>query len=371
MTIDSKRPNALFLYLGRIDFSFDGGVQKKIKAQIEALKHNGFAEVYSIIGDPADNYIIGDETISKNMRLRELRKEREFALKVTRFIRDNNISFIYCRYNYANDIITGLIFQNLEKTGIKRVMEIPTYPYMGEVRGFPISKIQDMVCGFWIGMNLDKIVTFSKTKRIFNCPTIEISNGIDLHRIPVSARTPHNEFNFLAVSHFNARHGLDRFINGLAAYYRIHNDAKVNLLIASADDNDTIINAKRQVEKLGLSHNVHFLGFVGGKDLDRLFDICDMAVGSLARHREGISTLRTLKNTEYAARGVAFTYSESNPDFDNQPYVIRVPADETPIDIERLIKFKQDLDISPDEIRASVQNLSWDNQMARVLRSLS
>ncbi|MEG2480028.1 MAG: hypothetical protein RSA50_07120, partial [Mucinivorans sp.] len=43
---------------------------------------------------------------------------------------------------------------------------------------------------------------------------------------------------------------------------------------------------------------------------DDLFEQADIAIGSLARHRSGITTIKTLKNREYAARGIPFIYSE-------------------------------------------------------------
>mgnify|MGYP000644641746 CR=1 FL=1 len=42
-----------------------------------------------------------------------------------------------------------------------------------------------------------------------------------------------------------------------------------------------------------------------------MFEQADFAIGSLGRHRSGITHIKTLKNREYAARGLAFTYSET------------------------------------------------------------
>ena len=94
-------------------------------------------------------------------------------------------------------------------------------------------------------------------------------------------------------------------------------------------------------------------------------------MGSLGRHRSGISSIKTLKNREYAARGLAFFYSEEDEDFDNAPYVFKVPADESPIDVKALSEFLSALDMSPEQIRASVQHLSWTEQMGKVLRTVS
>ena len=58
-----------------------------------------------------------------------------------------------------------------------------------------------------------------------------------------------------------------------------------------------------------------------GKELDELFDLADFAIGSLARHRSHIDKIKTLKNREYAARGIPFIYSETDEDFDRMPSI--------------------------------------------------
>ena len=104
-----------------------------------------------------------------------------------------------------------------------------------------------------------------------------------------------------------------------------------------------------------------------GEELDKLFNMCDFGVGSLGRHRVGIQKIKTLKNREYAARGIPFTYSETDSDFDDRPYVLKMPADESPVDIQKIIHFHQNLSISAAEIRHSIKDLSWEHQMKHVI----
>ena len=83
-----------------------------------------------------------------------------------------------------------------------------------------------------------------------------------------------------------------------------------------------------------------------GEELDEVFDECDFGIGSLGRHRVGIDDIKTLKNREYAARGIPFVYSETDTDFDRQSYVLKVPADESFIKIEDIIRFYQNISLS-------------------------
>jgi len=95
-----------------------------------------------------------------------------------------------------------------------------------------------------------------------------------------------------------------------------------------------------------------------------------MGIGSLGRHRVGINKIKTLKNREYAARGIPFIYSEIDSDFDQMPYVLKVPANETTIDINSIVKFYKKISITPMEIRSSIIDLSWEHQMKIVLNNI-
>ena len=105
-----------------------------------------------------------------------------------------------------------------------------------------------------------------------------------------------------------------------------------------------------------------------GKDLDACFEEADFAIGSLGRHRCGITHIKTLKNREYAARGIPFVYSETDDDFEHQPYILKAAPDDSPLDIEKVIRFYQSLKTTPLQIRMSIeQSLSWKAQMQIVI----
>lgn len=111
-------------------------------------------------------------------------------------------------------------------------------------------------------------------------------------------------------------------------------------------------------------------GSLYGPDLDLLFDRSDIGIGSLGRHRSNITYIKTLKNREYAARGIPFVYSEIDDDFEKMPYIMKVPANESPVDINKIIHFFIHLEDEPEQIYESVQHLSWKNQMQKVLDSI-
>lgn len=125
------------------------------------------------------------------------------------------------------------------------------------------------------------------------------------------------------------------------------------------------------MDSLGLGEYISFLGPLSGKELDNVFEKADFGIGSLARHRSNITKIKTLKNREYAARGLGFVYSEIDEDFEDMPYIIKAPADETPLDISMIMDFYHDTNLEPKEIRKSIEpNLSWKNQMQKVIFSI-
>lgn len=166
-------------------------------------------------------------------------------------------------------------------------------------------------------------------------------------------------------------HGFDRLVRGLAEYYRTNPEYKVYFHIVGP------LSGEREREEIlpvirdhHLEEYVILHGPLHGEELDEQFERADFAIGSLGRHRSGITEIKTLKNREYAARGFAFTYSETDADFDAMPYVWKVPADESAVDVPKLIAFQRSLKSSPVEIRESVRPLSWKAQMQKVIEEV-
>ena len=98
-----------------------------------------------------------------------------------------------------------------------------------------------------------------------------------------------------------------------------------------------------------------------------VFDKCCFAIGSLARHRSGITTIKTLKNREYATRGIPFIYSEIDSDFEGKSYILKASPDESPIDVYGILDFINNCQFDPKYIRKTVANLSWKKQMKKVI----
>lgn len=376
--------NILFLiYHG---FSEASGISKKIRYQIKGLRELGHTVFvcyydYDKNGNKVryvDNKIIqnyGNTKLSAIRQRIQLNQIAEFAI-------NNNIDFIYSRSFHNANPFTIHLFRKFKKHGIKSVIEIPTYPYDKEYVGFSMQERFNLKIDQIFRTNLakatDAIVTFTDDDNIFGQHTIKISNGIDLDSIPLKT-TNHDtskEMNFIGVAEVHYWHGFDRFINGIGEYYKNGGKKKLYFHIVGGVGSSEMYNSehapgfKELIAKYGIEDNIIFYGQKFGDELNEIFNKCDFAVGSLARHRSGVYNIKTLKNREYAARGISFIYSETDDDFDNQPYIIKAPADESSINIQRIIDFYDKLKISPKEIRKTIINLSWKEQMKKVIDNI-
>lgn len=377
------------LYFTYHGFSEHSGISKKMHYQIKAMQELGHqVDVCSYDFDEQGNRIrwINDQILQNygKGKLAAIKKRIDYKA-VAQYAIKHNIQLVYVRsFNNANPFTVHL-FRKLKEAGIKVVMEIPTYPYDLEFIG----------ASFRIRMNLkidqryrhqlaaltDGIVTFTDEETIFGQRTIRISNGVDFEHIPLRCPTkiePNaQEIHLIGVAEVHYWHGFDRLIAGLGEYYQnSKHTIKLHFhIVGGVADSEmyNLIHApgfKELIDKYGIAEYIHFHGPMYGQELDELFNQCDFAIGSLGRHRSGIDKIKTLKNREYAARGIPFIYSETDEDFDHMPYILKAPADESPIDIVKLLKFYQEQAWSPLEIRNSIGFLSWKNQMQKVIEEV-
>ena len=372
------------LFLVYHGFSEFSGITKKIHYQVKGLRENGH-EVYLCYYDFnsqghrcrfVDNEVIQDY----GKGIAAAFWQRIDYNCVYDYCKLKNIQFVYARcFQNASPFLISL-FKRIKNLGIKTVTEIPTYPYDNEFVGFPfVTRVGlkiDQLFRNKLSRQMDAIVTFSNAKTIFGQRTICISNGVDMDSIPLHKfkRQDDGSVNLIGVAEVHYWHGYDRLIAGLGEYYKnTSNPRQIYFHIVGGVWKSEMYDSihapgfSELMDKYGIRERVVFYGQIFGNDLDEIFNKCCFAIGSLARHRSGITVIKTLKNREYATRGIPFIYSEQDEDFDHQPYVIKALPDESPIDIQQILDFIDNHHYNPEEIRKTVENLSWKIQMQRVI----
>ena len=371
------------LFLVYHGFSEHSGISKKIHYQVKGLRENGHDVRLCYYGFAENGhrcrYI--DGTILKDYgvgRLAALRQRINYECIYNYCI---HIEFIYARsFMNASPWLVSL-FKKVKGAGIRAVTEIPTYPYDSEFSPHiwkqPLRLILDKFFRCSLYRYMDAMVTFSDATEIFGQRTINISNGVDFDSIPLhNYQFPTDgSIHLIGVAEVHIWHGYDRLIAGIGEYYKnTQNPRQVFFHIVGGvhphqryKDNHFHPGLQVIIDKYKIQDYIIFHGQLFGEELDKVFNVSCFAIGSLARHRSGITVIKTLKNREYATRGIPFIYSEQDSDFDHQSYVLKAPADESPIDIQKIIDFVNKFTMKPEYIRKTVEHLKWENQMQRVL----
>ncbi len=356
------------------------GVSKKIIEQINALERLGLNVVLSDLKTDDKNKFIGryvdGQIIDKYSKIDFLSKlqSRIKYKNLYKYIIANKIKLVYIRYaHFANPFFISFL-KKLKKSGIKVLLEIPTYPYDKEYDSLKLT-IKTLL---WVERMSRRhfknlvtlIITFTPETKIFGVPAIEISNGIEVNSICiVSPRETDDEIHLIGVASIAYWHGYDRVIEGIKNYYRRHQNIKRVFFHVIGDSSDAeSLRYKKLVKQYNLTEYIKFHGKRFGKELDDLFNRADIGVGCLGCHRKGMRYSKSLKNREYCARGIPFFYSETDESFEKQNFIFKVPSSDSPVDIIEIIKFIDNNKFDRSQIREyALKNLTWDRQFEKVL----
>lgn len=379
------------LFLTYHGFSEHSGISKKIHYQVKGLRQNGHDVRLCYYGFAPNGHRCRyvDDTVIKDYgsgAWAGICQRMDYDCIYDFCIREN-IEFVYARcFQNANPFLIRF-FKKLKKAGIHAVTEIPTYPYDQEFAHFDWKSRMglkvDQLFRHRLYQQMDAVVTFSDAEEIFGQRTIRISNGVDFDSIPLHSplSSDLSPLHLIGVAEVHLWHGYDRLIAGLGEYYA-HSTPNTPLtpvyfhIVGGVHPHERYRansfhpGLQAIIDKYGIADKIIFHGTLFGSQLDEVFNKCQFAIGSLARHRSGITVIKTLKNREYATRGIPFIYSEQDSDFDDQPYVLKAPADESPIDIQRIIDFVSHFSMRPEEIRKTVEHLTWKIQMQQVVDNI-
>jgi glycosyltransferase involved in cell wall biosynthesis len=374
--------NILFLVSEAVTDS--GGNSKKILAQIKAFEHHAMKVAFSyLVADDKNKFIgryINGEILDKYWGSRIIR-ELQWRCKyknLYNYIQANEIKLVYMRYiHFANPFFISFL-KKLKKSDVKTLLEIPTYPYDHEYKNLKsTSEIVLLIEKFSrrkFKNYVTRIITLSHHTTILGVPTIQIRNGIDPNSIEMIQKSKtDNDVHLIGVASMAYWHGYDRVIEGMHNYYCNGEDDKKRVFFHIAGDNSNTesIRYKELVNKYNLSNYVIFYGRKSGKELDMLFNKADMAVGCLGCHRKAMKHSKSLKNREYCARGIPFFYSEIDDDFEGKDFILKVPANDDPINIEKVMNFLDNKTIDAVKIRNyAFENLTWDRQFEKVLQDV-
>lgn len=335
------------LYLAVFDRKRDIGVCKKIADQLKGFEAYGIkTKLVRITQAVSRISVLGNEylVISHNW------------MDVTIH---NDVDVLYIRYPKSTPGF--LEFIRKFKSGRpdrKVIIEIPTYPYDGELQreDFLINTV-DKICRNLLRHYADRIVTYSNDKYIWGIRTIRSVNGICVKDIePREIMGPANEINMIAVASMKPWHGYERIIKGMSEYYRTGGKRTINLhLVGNGPD---ISLYKQLAGKPDLNNRVRFYGVKEGKDLQALYNQCDVGLVGFGYFKIGLHILSAIKTREYAAMGLPMVIAGNIDIFpaDKYSFTLEVPENDSPVDFNSVIQWYDELYGEHGEKRQEVAN---------------
>lgn len=357
------------------------GISNKIKAQVAGFRNNGIDMKLSSLeldtnrkknyyGRTVDGKLI--EKFSKIKILNKLQRLYRFE-KLIDYIQKREIKLVYIRYVHTANPFFINFLKRLKDMEVHVLLEVPTYPYDQEylnatVKQKMLLKIEKSYRKQFRNF-VDNIITFSNDTTIFDVPTIQINNGVDIGKINFTESHHSDYVGLIGVASLSFWHGFDRVIEGLSNYYSNGQAIEIYFNIVGDKFSSEAIKYRTLVDELNLEKYVIFHDKQFGEELDRVFNVSHIGVGCLGVHRKNITHAKSLKNREYCARGIPFIYSETDNDFDDKPFVLKFPADDSPVNIDEIINFLRKKEFDAWEIRSYAEkNLSWDGQIHNILR---
>lgn len=279
---------------------------------------------------------------------------------------------IYIRNPLVCDVFFIELLHSLDNKDVKTIIEIPTYPYDGEMRD-DLAIIEDSIYRCKLA-NYSCYVATSSTKRsIWGLPVIRISNGIDVNRIHISRKSVvKNEIVLVAVaSSFIWWQGFERLLEGIGNYKkRTSKKYKIKLMLVGSGGDEN--KYRSLVDQYNITEEVFFCGRISVEKIDNVLEEADIAVSCLAIHRKKMEEVEPIKVGEYCAKGLPIICAYKDPRFPEEyPYLHRFSADETAINIDDLISFWEEI-IKDAEYKKKIrkfaeEKLSWENTMRNVV----
>lgn len=293
--------------------------------------------------------------------------------------------FLYVRrWQFSRNALRFFRMMKKRNPNLKIIVEIPTYPYDGEMFKSPFTfnfDLQDRVWRNRLAPYVDHYVIYGKEANVFGVDTIRTQNGIDLGRIPLRKPKEYdpNRVELIAVANPQVHHGYDRVIQGLGEYFADSPNCDIHFTLVG--DGPLVEEYRSLAEQLGIGKKIIFAGALYGEDLAKAFDQADIALGSFGFYRIGLDVSSALKTREYLARGLPLVNGSAMDILDpvaDSAFYFQVPNDSSAVRIEELVDFYREamkgrsIDEKAHEIRRiAEERVSMEATMEPIIDYLS
>ncbi|MEG2081626.1 MAG: glycosyltransferase [Oscillospiraceae bacterium] len=183
---------------------------------------------------------------------------------------------------------------------------------------------------------------------------------------------PSDRIDLIAVSAMAPWHGYERVLEGMNEYYKAGKEGKRRVNFHIVGQGQEKENWQEMARRFNLEEQVKFYGQLTGDALSEVFDRCQIGIASLGCYKKNMFDGSELKIHEYMAYGKPFIYTlDSSCLTQEMAYCKKVANDETPLDIEAVVKFYDEVrkreEVSQEMNRFARENYSWQVQMKKVM----
>ena len=329
----------IYIYYYYIDKEKKNGIEKKVLSQIELFKKKGFE--CELITYP---YVHSFKTkILGRLPFTNVDPKWEYDNKFEK------IDFIYLRRPFNMSYGFRKFLKNVKKNNlhVKIIVEIPTYPYDHELTdnfmNYPLL-IKDRYNRKHMKGLIDcwtVIGEIDNREKLWDIPIIPFINGIKIDEIqPKEDKHVANEINLICVSTFEMWHGYDRLLKGLGKYYRDTQTPR-NVQLYMVGDGLEKEKYSKIIYEEGIEEYVHLKGMLYKQELDKLYDLADIAIECLGMYRKKMNLSSSLKSREYLAKGLPIVAACKNDVIgeETSPYYLELENSEKDIDVSRIVEF--------------------------------
>lgn len=387
-----------FIYIIYFDlFKPDSvGVKNKIKAQLKSVaKLNMNVFLFFV----SEDYLIGinnnEEIVYKIKIDKGFSNYRKSVFNEMKNIsKEIDLDVIYVRFPGSIDFVMLQTFRFFSKVCNKVFLELPTYPINGELKVIIKNQVREKkyinaILRMFIYMlhvinsrlflkkYINNIITFMPYEEIWDIPTIQLDNGVDIDQYPVIVKEKHKkssvELNLVGVANLSTWHGYDRVIQGMKEYYAKKNSEDIDVNFIIVGDGVEAYNLKNMTEAYNLNKYIQFTGALDSEKIKEIYKSSDIAIGSLGMHRINLVNGSTLKVKEFCASGIPFIYAYNESSIPNDwEYALKIPADESFVDIVKLIGFYNNVsknkNFNYNMNKFALNHYSWDVQMKNLFK---
>lgn len=231
------------------------------------------------------------------------------------------------------------------------IMELADYPttwymdasFLYKIIYIPI-RLKDILARRHYAKYIDRIALLESLDKVYGIPVIRFRNGLDVESVTVRRPSGTETIRLVAVAAMCNFHGYDRLIEGLHQYYVNGGMRKIEIHFVGGKriPGNDLIKYENMCEKYNLQDSITFHGERFGKELDEVYDSCNLGISSLGEYRRGYKGVDcTLKIGEYLAKGLPIVSGcpVNILKEGNFQYSYECPNDDTAIDIEAITTF--------------------------------